>query len=96
MEASDIIIALLIVLLLFFLFGHLLVINTNIAQPQQTIPTTVKKIYIPVPYPQQPQPQPQPQHQPNLIGGCAGTQYGCCPDNKTARTSANGLNCIQL
>ena len=27
-----------------------------------------------------------------LIGGCAGTQYGCCPDNVTAK-NANGDNC---
>jgi hypothetical protein len=27
-----------------------------------------------------------------LVGGCAGTQYGCCPDNVTAK-NANGDNC---
>ena len=30
-----------------------------------------------------------------LIGGCAGTQYGCCPDNVTAKY-ADGSNCSSL
>ena len=28
-----------------------------------------------------------------LIGGCAGTRWGCCPDGKTARTDKHGKNC---
>ena len=28
----------------------------------------------------------------NTVGGCAGTQYGCCPDGVTAK-SADGTNC---
>jgi hypothetical protein len=27
------------------------------------------------------------------IGGCAGTQYGCCPDGVTAKKDADGTNC---
>jgi hypothetical protein len=27
------------------------------------------------------------------IGGCAGTQYGCCPDGVTAKKDADGSNC---
>jgi hypothetical protein len=27
------------------------------------------------------------------IGGCAGTQYGCCDDGQTAKVDANGTNC---
>jgi len=27
------------------------------------------------------------------VGGCAGTQYGCCDDGQTAKVDANGTNC---
>ncbi len=35
-------------------------------------------------------PPPPPSH---LIGGCAGTRYGCCPDGRTARNDIRGSNC---
>ena len=35
-----------------------------------------------------PNPQPEP------IGGCAGTIYGCCPDQTTPKINAVGSNCI--
>jgi hypothetical protein len=44
--------------------------------------------YIPPPPPPPPQPQPQP------IGGCSGTQYGCCPNNITAKVDKIGSNCL--
>jgi hypothetical protein len=28
-----------------------------------------------------------------IVGGCAGTQYGCCPDGKTSRIDKAGSNC---
>ncbi len=28
-----------------------------------------------------------------IIGGCSGTQYGCCPDGVTARSNWKGSNC---
>lgn len=28
------------------------------------------------------------------IGGCAGTQYGCCPDQRTAKIDTVGSNCL--
>ena len=28
------------------------------------------------------------------IGGCAGTRYGCCPDNNTPKIDVNGSNCL--
>jgi hypothetical protein len=28
-----------------------------------------------------------------LIGGCAGTRYGCCSDGKTSKRDASGSNC---
>jgi hypothetical protein len=27
------------------------------------------------------------------VGGCKSTQYGCCPDRKTAKTDSSGSNC---
>ncbi len=29
----------------------------------------------------------------SIIGGCATTLHGCCPDNKTGKVDANGSNC---
>jgi hypothetical protein len=43
-----------------------------------------------------PQPSPQPAPQPNPpkpIGGCAGTRYGCCPNNYTPKINSQGSNC---
>jgi hypothetical protein len=49
--------------------------------------------YRPVPgYPPTPQPAPSP-NPPKPIGGCAGTRYGCCPNNYTPKTNAQGTNC---
>jgi hypothetical protein len=31
---------------------------------------------------------------PNQIGGCNGTRYGCCPDNRTPQMDPPGTNCI--
>jgi len=40
---------------------------------------------------------PVPPNPPNpknpLIGGCAGTRYGCCPDGRTPKMNFNGSNC---
>jgi hypothetical protein len=41
----------------------------------------IKPIPVPVPTPSK------------LIGGCAGTQYGCCPNGRTARVNPGGTNC---
>ena len=30
---------------------------------------------------------------PHIVGGCAGTRYGCCPNGRTARADAQGSNC---
>ena len=30
---------------------------------------------------------------PPIIGGCAGTRFGCCPDGRTSRFDAAGSNC---
>ena len=29
----------------------------------------------------------------NILGGCCGTEFGCCPDGKTAKEDRLGLNC---
>ena len=39
-----------------------------------------------------PTPGPTPTPSP-LIGGCAGTRYGCCPDGRTPRANYRGTNC---
>jgi hypothetical protein len=44
----------------------------------------------PVPPPPVPAPIPPP---PKPIGGCAGTIYGCCADNVTAKIDTSGSNC---
>ena len=46
----------------------------------------------PPPHPIYPVPKPLPQLTP--IGGCAGTRYGCCPNNVTAKINEVGSNCI--
>ena len=38
---------------------------------------------------------PHPQPHPPLIGGCAGTQYGCCSDGVTSKADYQGSNCPQ-
>ena len=49
------------------------------------------------PYPT-PQPNPEPipgpgPKPPKSIGGCAGTRYGCCPNNSNAKIDTQGSNC---
>jgi hypothetical protein len=34
-----------------------------------------------------------PPQQQNLLGGCAGTRYGCCPDGVKAKRDSMGSNC---
>jgi hypothetical protein len=31
---------------------------------------------------------------PKPIGGCAGTRYGCCPNNQTSKIDEQGSNCL--
>lgn len=45
--------------------------------------------YYPTPYILGPGPRP-----PKPIGGCAGTRYGCCPNNQTPKIDQQGSNCI--
>jgi len=44
-------------------------------------------------YPSQYVPPP-PVPGPKPIGGCAGTRYGCCPNNNTAKINEQGSNCL--
>lgn len=30
---------------------------------------------------------------PHIVGGCAGTRFGCCLDGRTSRFDAAGSNC---
>ena len=45
--------------------------------------------YYPTPYAPGPGPKP-----PKPIGGCAGTRFGCCPNNLTPKFDQNGSNCL--
>lgn len=45
--------------------------------------------YYPTPYIPGPGPIP-----PKPIGGCAGTRYGCCPNNQTPKYDQQGSNCL--
>jgi hypothetical protein len=68
----------------------------------------VVKPYVPPPGPQPPRPQPPrptpppgpppqpspPPAPPKPIGGCAGTIYGCCPNNTTPKINQQGTNCL--
>ena len=48
--------------------------------------------YYPTPIvPPPPGPGPLP---PKPIGGCAGTRYGCCPNNQTSKIDEQGSNCL--
>ncbi len=52
-------------------------------------------------HPDHPETKPIPTHyptvkptkKPNLIGGCQGTRYGCCPDGETGKVDKEGSNC---
>lgn len=51
----------------------------------------------PVPGPNHAPPNPVPGPSPppkKPIGGCAGTRYGCCPDNNTPKFNQQGSNCL--
>jgi hypothetical protein len=52
--------------------------------------------YLPTPNPViPPNPVPGPSPPPKKpIGGCAGTRYGCCPDNIKPKIDVNGSNCL--
>jgi len=52
--------------------------------------------YLPTPNPVlPPNPVPSPSPPPKKpIGGCAGTRYGCCPDNIKPKIDVNGSNCL--
>ena len=41
-----------------------------------------------------PIPPPPPGPGPKPMGGCSGTQYGCCPNNQTPKFDPQGSNCI--
>lgn len=50
--------------------------------------------YRPIPPTPVPQPPPGPGPvPPKPIGGCAGTRYGCCPNQTTPKINPQGSNC---
>jgi hypothetical protein len=81
MDWATIFLIVLVVALIIFLSGHIIVVNRNHYTP---IPN-------PVPYPV-PYPTPTPVYKP-MVGGCAGTQYGCCPNSTEPKVNMIGANC---
>uniref|UniRef100_A0A6C0B0I9 Uncharacterized protein n=1 Tax=viral metagenome TaxID=1070528 RepID=A0A6C0B0I9_9ZZZZ len=82
MEWSTIFIIILIVILIIVFSSHIVVVNRNHYTPNP----------IPVPYPV-PYPTPvTPVYKP-MVGGCAGTQFGCCPNSSDPKVNAAGTNC---
>lgn len=60
--------------------------------PGYTPPPPPPSPYVPPPPQPTPTPAP-PTPPPKPIGGCAGTRYGCCPDNVTSKIDTQGSNC---
>jgi hypothetical protein len=72
------IVVLLLVILFIVLTGHIYIVAQPNIQPTPTPP----------------QPTPQPKPKPNqLIGGCEGTRYGCCPYSEIPKLNEIGSNC---
>jgi len=79
MDTNKILIVILVIILLFMLLGtHITIIHNEPGPPPAPSP-------VPVPVP-------VPVLKP-VIGGCAGTRYGCCPNGITARANPAGTNC---
>jgi hypothetical protein len=86
MDIANIIIITLLVLVLIALVGHIVVVNTN-PSPQPVPNPVPTPVPVPVPTPV-PTPVPSP-----MVGGCAGTRYGCCPYSSIAKLNVIGSNC---
>jgi len=80
MDTNKILIVILVIILLFMLLGtHVTIIHNEPGPPAPTPVPTPVPVPIPVVKP--------------VIGGCAGTRYGCCPNGITARANPAGTNC---
>ena len=68
--------------------GYLPTTTTIVVPPPHALP--------PPPHALPPPPHPiyKPLPQPDHVGGCAGTRYGCCPNNVTAKIDEIGSNCV--
>lgn len=78
METTQIILIILVIFFIITIAGHITVVNT---QPVQT--TTTSTIVVRNPN----------YDEKKVVGGCAGTQYGCCPNGVTAKANYVGSNC---
>jgi len=77
MEKTNLII---IIILIIIIVIMLVQFHITIVKKQPINPVKPIHVVIPKPYVKP-------------IGGCAGTQYGCCPNGVTARMNASGTNC---
>ena len=57
----------------------------------KSIIVIIKPVPKPIPVPE-PIIIPVPSQQ--MIGGCAGTRYGCCPNGVTSKINVIGTNCV--
>ena len=78
METSNIILIIILILFIITIAGHIVVVNTNPVQTTTTTSTVVVR---------------KPNQPVKVVGGCAGTQYGCCPNGVTAKANYAGSNC---
>ena len=85
---------------LFSLFGLIIIILVivGITSTSSNSSVTYIRSWIPRPYPVPypgpvPGPRPGPLPRP-LIGGCAGTRYGCCPNSTISKRDERGSNCL--
>jgi hypothetical protein len=77
MDNTNLIIIIILIIIIVFM---LFKTHITIIKPQPVTPVNPIHVVIPKPYVKP-------------IGGCAGTQYGCCPNGVTARMNAAGTNC---
>jgi len=78
MDTTQIVLIILLVLFILSIAGHIVVVNGNPVQTTSTTSTVVVR---------------KPNQPTKVVGGCAGTQYGCCPNGVTAKANYAGSNC---
>lgn len=82
-------------LLGFSIFAVLVFIAINIVSNNRSNENSGgSTVIIPSWNPWRPRPTPRPTPRQHLIGGCAGTRYGCCSNGTTAKKDAVGSNCL--
>lgn len=81
MDTTVIIISLCVFFLIYYLLHDVTVTKTTTVNTN-----TTRVVPVPVPVPVYHTPK-------TIIGGCAGTMYGCCSNGVTAKANHAGTNC---